>query len=333
MPSQTNNQKPRHTLVKAIAIIIVWLILASLIFVNRFNIFDWWRLRNYQTPTTVQSLINDDSMTPLGATLFKINYPNIENSSTFNQNCPNYDIEQSLVLGCYHAIQEGIFLLNVNDPQLNGVMQVTAAHEMLHAAYDRLNQNQKNNVDKMLMDFYTKDVHNPVIINEINIYKKTEPGSVLNEMHSTFGTEIVNLPADLNAYYSQYFYNRVKIADYAISYQGALLSKQSQVNSDDQQLSVLKAQIQSVEADLSAKLSSINSIEAQLNNLKDSGNTSAYNAGVPSYNNLVNQYNDEVDQLQVQINQYNSLVNQRNSLALTENQLYQALSGQPTKIK
>ncbi|HUA13281.1 MAG TPA: hypothetical protein VL989_02160 [Candidatus Sulfotelmatobacter sp.] len=331
MPLPTS--KRSHFTTKILASLILVIGAVSLIYVNRYSIFDWWRLRNYHTPTQVQALINDDTMTPLGATLFKINYPSIESVKTFTLNCPNNDIEQSLVLGCYHPVQEGIFLLNVNTPALNGVMQVTAAHEMLHAAYDRLSASQKTNVDNMLLSFYKHDVHSTVIINEVNIYKKTEPGEVLNEMNSTFGTEIAALPADLNKYYSQYFYDRQKITSYAASYQGALLTRQSQVNADDNLLTRQKAQIDALENELNARLASINSLQTQLSALKSSGNVTEYNAGVPGYNALVSEYNSQAAQLQTQINQYNDLVASRNSVALTENQLYQALSGNPQPIK
>ena len=35
------------------------------------------------------------------------------------------------------------YIYNVNDERLNGLKEVTAAHEMLHAAYERLPESDK----------------------------------------------------------------------------------------------------------------------------------------------------------------------------------------------
>jgi hypothetical protein len=338
MPSPANEyqtiEKPtpkRHPW--QIVAVLAWIALLILAAFNRQNIYDWWRLRDYQAPAGILTLADEDSMTAYATKIFKVNHPSIQNKSQFNASCPNDGGEQTIVLGCYHSNQAGIFLLSVSDPRLDGVEQVTAAHEMLHAAYDRLSGSERNKVDSMLMDYYNHDLHDQRILNTIAAYKKTEPNAVVNEMHSVFGTEVANLPAPLEQYYQKYFTDRQKITQYAATYEAEFTSRQQQVFQDDAQLATMKAQISSLEATLNDQLNSINSQQSQLNSYKNSGNIGAYNAGVPGYNQLINTYNSEVATLKSLIDNYNALVDTRNSIALTENQLYQELSGSTPAVK
>src|SRR5262249_17898052 len=123
------------------------------------------------------------------------NHPEIDTKNNFSSNCPNNGGEKTVILGCYHPDQNGIFVLGVSDPRLDGVMQVTAAHEMLHAEYDRLNSKDRSYVNGLLMDYYEHDLHDQRIQDVIAAYKLSEPNDVVNEMHAVFGTEIAKLPA------------------------------------------------------------------------------------------------------------------------------------------
>jgi len=298
--------------------------------VEKRNIQDFFKLYNYHPPAAILNLAKDDTMTPYALKVFKVNHPSIEDKQTFNVNCPNDGGEKTIVLGCYHSDQAGIFLLNVSDSRLYGVQQVTAAHEMLHAAYDRLSTSERKKVDAMLLNYYNHDLTNPRIKQDINLYKQTEPHDVVNEMHSVFGTEIANLPAPLENYYKRYFSDRQKIAAYANQYQAAFTSRQSAVSQDDAELSSMKTQIQNMEADIKSKYSAINTEQNTLNSEK-TNDVSAYNADIGGYNQQVDAYNNEVASLKTVIAQYNSLVTTRNSIALLENHLYDELSGITTK--
>jgi hypothetical protein len=294
------------------------------------NIQDYFKLRNYNPPVAILNLAKDDTMTPYALKVFKVNHPSIEDKQIFSVNCPNDGGEKTIVLGCYHSDQAGIFLLNVNDTRLNGVQQVTAAHEMLHAAYDRLSTSERNKVDSMLLSYYNHGLTDPRIKQDINLYKQTEPHDVVNEMHSVFGTEIANLPAPLESYYKKYFTDRQKIAAYANQYEAAFTSRQTLVNQDDMQLSSMKTQIQIMEADIKTKYSAVTSEQNTLSSEKTS-NVDAYNAALDGYNQQVDAYNNEVNSLKTLVAQYNTLVSSRNSVALSENQLSQELSGVTTK--
>jgi hypothetical protein len=331
MLSPTNSYKPetkirpkRHYLLSLL--LLAWIAIVVLAIFNVRNILDWFKLHGYHPPQNISTLASEDTMTPYATKIFKVNHPSIESETTFDKNCPNDGGEKTIVLGCYHSNQDGIYLLNVNDPRLDGVQQVTAAHEMLHAAYDRLSSSEKTKVDAMLLNYYNHDLHNQRILNDLKLYRQTEPGEVVNEMHSIFGTEIANLPSRLENYYKKYFSDRQKIAAYANQYESVFTTRQNEVNADDAQLNSLKNQIDSLEADIEAKYKSITAENTTLNSERTS-DPASYNASVPGYNQQVDTYEAEAIQVNSLVNQYNELVAQRNNIALTENQLYSELSG------
>jgi len=268
-------------------------------------------------------------MTSYGRKIYYVNHPALQDKTAFRLSCPNNGREQTIVLGCYRSNQNGIFLLQVTDTRLDGVQQVTAAHEMLHGAYDRLSTQERARIDDLLQNYYKHDVHDQRIIDTINAYKKSEPHDVVNEMHSVFGTEIAHLPTELEQYYQRYFSDRQRVVSYAAQYQSEFTSREATVKQDDATLARLKATIDADQADLKDKQAAINAQQQLLERLR-STNVSAYNAGVPGYNQSIDAYNVEVDALHDLIAQYNQLVTERNAVAGEEVELTQALDAGAT---
>ena len=297
-----------------IVLALVVLSLSLIVWDKQQAIADWWKLRGYTPPTSVVSLADQDTMTAEAKHILYVNRPDlVTNSSTFRGDCTV--AEQTIVLGCYHSDQDGIYVYVVNDKRLNGVEQVTIAHEMLHAAYGRLSKNEKTYIDGLLTNFYKNDLHDQRIIDTMKSYKKTEPNDVVNEMHSVFGTEVANLPKSLENYYSQYFTNRSAIVNFASEYEGEFTGRISKINAYDQQLSALNSQISTEEQSLSNQSNQLNIDRMQLNSLESSGQITQYNTRVPVFNHEVATYNQGVGKLQSDIASYNSLVNTRNAVA------------------
>lgn len=328
-PPQRSN--PWRSFLKFSVILLVVAGLFSVI-VNSQNIQDWWQLRDYNPPATVSSLATQATMTDYGRKLFYLNRPAIDDKSEFVTNCPTSTKEQSIVLGCYHSVQDGIFLLNVTDKRLDGVKQVTAAHEMLHAAYDRLGAGERKKVDDMLVAYYKNGLKDKQVKAEIELYKKTEPNDVVNEMHSVFATEVGDLPVGLEQYYGQYFTQRKRVVEYANAYRSAFTSLQDQVATYDIKLKALKSDIEAKESNLKVQLSVITVQQQQMASLRSS-DPQAYNSMVDDYNALVRSYNAGVASLQSQIKQYNQIVNARNAVAIQEEQLSAALRAEVSQVK
>ena len=296
------------------------------------DIQDWYLLRNYQAPAAVSQIAQQDTFTPYGRKIFYVNHPSLDKKEVFSTNCPITSKEQSIVLGCYHSNQAGIFLLEVTDARLNGVEQVTSAHEMLHGAYDRLKGGEKSDVDAMLQDFYSNGLKDERVKKTIDAYRKTEPNDVVNEMHSIFGTEVAVLPAKLETYYKRYFTSRQAVTTLSDRYQAEFTSRQSAVDNYDSQLKSLKVQIDQATTALDAKQNQIDSQRNNLDQQKRSGNISQYNAGVPIYNALVDSYNADIQDAKALINEYNDIVARRNAIAGEQDKLVDELKGTMTTI-
>jgi hypothetical protein len=305
-------------------IVIIAMLLGALVY--RRPLLDDISLYHYQPPIVVSQLATQTTMTAAARRVFYVNHPDVEAKASFANNCPS-GTEQTVVLGCYHSDQAGIYLLQVSDPQLNGVEQVTAAHETLHAEYDRLSTAKRTQVDGWLEAYYAHGLTNMTIEAQIASYRKTEPDAVVNEMHSLFGTEVANLPPQLEAYYTQYFTNRAAVvADYN-KYQVAFSSRIDAIAADDSQLTAMKTKISNDEASLQSQQAAISAQQQMLSQERSANDITAYNSSVASYNARINAYNSQVEALHAEIDSYNLLVSTRNGLALEEQQLAQALSG------
>lgn len=332
LPTNRQNGNIKPWLLSTFTVVVLAAGVFGIAVANQRAIADWWLLRGYQAPTAVAQIATQNTMTDQARHVFYVNHPTISERGNFTRYCPSGSREQTIVLGCYQSDQAGIYLLNVTDPRLDGVKQVTAAHEMLHAAYDRLSSSERQDVDRQLMDYYQHGLQDARIKSTIDAYKKTEPKDVVNEMHSIFGTEVAQLPSGLEQYYKRYFSNRAQVAALSARYQQEFTSRKDQVAADDARLQAMKDQIEALDAQLKSQLADINNRQAELVALRNGNNISAYNAGVPGYNQQVSSYNAAVEQVRSLIDDYNQLVNERNAIALEEDQLVKSLSAQNQTI-
>jgi phage shock protein A len=302
------------------------LILIGLYFEHQ-TLQDWWLLRNYVAPAPVAAIASRDTFTQEGQTLFYVNKPSIEDKSVFAGHCKT--AEQSIVLGCY-VNTEGIYLLNVTDTRLQGVEEVTAAHEMLHAAYDRLSKSQRAHIDDLTAKAFAA-VKDDRIIANVADYRKRDASVVPNELHSILATEVRVLPAELETYYKQYFNDRLKIVGFSEQYEQVFEDLKTKVASYDTQLEALKPQIDQLEAQVNLKGNTLEQTKKQMDALLASGQRDAYNAQVNGFNAQVRAYNTNVVKLKNLIDQYNNLVNQRNALATTQRDLVQSIDSRFTE--
>jgi len=300
------------------------------VYQNRYNIYDYIKLRDYTPPASIAKLAADDTLTTKSRKIFYVNRPVISDRQAFRQEClANSKPEQTIVLGCYNGVR--IYIFKVDDPQLDGVEQVTAAHEMLHAAYDRLSSSQRKHIDELVMSEYKK-LNDPRINGLADSYSKQEPGSVPNEMHSILGTEVGDLSPELESYYAQYFTNRQKVVAFANTYQQKFTDLKDAVDRLDADLALRKTEIDNLQNSLELQAQNLTSQKSQMDSMLAHGQIQAFNAQVPSYNQGVNSYNSGVQNLQNLIKTYNSLVEQRNQYAVEQQNLVQSLNSNLSTI-
>lgn len=304
--------------------LVVLLAVNAVVWIQRDNLADWWRLRGYDPPADVASLVTDGEMTDYGKRLFYVNRPSLENKEDFNKHCADTSLETA-VLGCYHGDRQGIFIYEVTDARLAGVRQVTAAHEMLHQAYDRLGSNERERINRLLEGFYTNGLSDKHIKEKLETYKSQKAVVLTNEMHSIFGSEVRDLPAELEAYYKKYFNDRSKIVGFSESYRAEFTRRQELVKKYDVQLAELKQQIEANKNGLESKMSFLKIKEKEISDDIGNQDQAQYDADVQAYNAIVQSYNAQLATTRRLIDDHNKIVTERNEIAVQEQQLQQAL--------
>lgn len=289
---------------------------------HRQQILDFLALRNYEPSSRIVGLADETTMTDPMRRVFYIQHPQLDNKDEFRKNCPS--TEASIVLGCYIQ-HKGIFLHDVQDQRLNGVVQVTAAHEALHAEYDRLSSDERKQVDQWTADALS-NLKDDRIHKTVEQYRAKDPSVVPNELHSILGTEVRNLPPELETYYSHYFKNRSQVVAYSEKYEQTFVDLTNQVENYDKQLNSLKSHIESNQMEIEGKNNDLEQQKNRLDSLMNSGRTEEYNAAVPVFNAQVNSYNELIAETRGLINEYNSIVEKRNNIATTEQELVEAIN-------
>lgn len=320
----SRNSKSVTSRITRILFLLLLFALPLILFWQRNNLYDSWRLHGYSAPSTVVSLADQTKMTASARHLFYVNHPQVmSDASTFRQACTTS--EQTIILGCYRGPQNGIYIYNVQDSRLSGIQQVTAAHEMLHGQYDRLSPKDRDYVNGLLLDYYNHGLTDQRIKDTIDSYKKTEPKDLVNEMHSIFGTEVANLPQTLENYYKRYFSDRTAVVTFSANYEQEFTTRESQAKNLESQLQDLKSTVDSEEAGLKAEYTDISSRRAQLDNQRQA-DTAGYNASVDSFNAQVADYNAKIATYQANVARYNRLVQQYNAVAGDLRSLYNSIN-------
>ncbi len=298
----------------AIVVIGLWAV------TNRQTVVDWWRLQSYKPSPQILQLADNTTMHERGRELFYLSAPVVEGGQLFNEHCTNHS-EQTIVLGCYKLQQ--IYLFDVTDPRLNGVEEVTAAHEMLHAAYERMSREEKERINPLLKDQIDK-LSDARLTNLIKLYNKQEPGELYNEMHSILGTEYRELSPALESYYKQYFADRQKVIGYSEQYESIFSASQARIAELDARLETLRSQVEANNTILEAKQTEL---EREMNrlNIFRQRDPAAYNQAVPSYNAKVREFNVLVAQNKQLVEQFNVFVKERNREAAAQSDLYHQL--------
>ncbi len=297
---------------------------------QRQAIFDWWRLRNYQAPHSIVQLAENTTMNTSAQRMFYVYHPTLDSREEFAGHCPSQR-EKTIVLGCY-VTRIGIYLFDVTDSRLAGVEEVTAAHEMLHAAYDRLNTKDKAYVNQMLEQAFAA-VSDERIKSTIDSYRQSG-ADVNNELHSILGTEVRNLPAELEAYYKRYFNDRSKIVNYSEQYEKAFSDRKAaaesylkQMTEIETRLTALRSEIDSLEAGLAAQRQTL---EQERRTTRD---PDSFNAKVNAYNNQVTSYQAKIQTYNNLVREHNDILNKYNALALEEAELIKAIDSRPATIE
>jgi hypothetical protein len=284
-------------------------------------IIDWYNLRSFQPSSEIVAIAEDTTMTPTGKRYFYLARPQLDSKTTFNQHCPTGELTQ--VLGCYN--RNRIYILDVDRVELEKVEDVTGAHEMLHAAYDRLSSGDRLKVDDEIESFYAT-VTDAKLRELVAQYDKAEPGERLNELHSILPTQVEALSPALEEYYKKYFTNRAAIVASYRQYEGVFDSLQSRYDSLKSEITSLKTRIDNAKTEYEEASAEADKLTSQITSLRNQGKIEESNQLVAAQNAAVARVNSLAAQIQSLVITYNADVEEINRLALEQNELVQSLN-------
>lgn len=242
-------------LVANVAVCLVLIALSFLIIGNRQRIVDQITVWQFQSTSEINSLVERAGMNDYGKFLYLASQPKLDATQEFNNECDRVENTTS-ILGCYSNFR--IFIYDVADEQLDGVREVTATHETLHAAYFRLSDEEKNRINVLLEAEFKKIENDKDYSDRMAFYARTEPGERDNELHSVIGTEISNIDPELEAYYGQYFSNRQKAVALNTKYSSVFINLKTHANELLAQMNALSASITSRTKQYNADVQTLN---------------------------------------------------------------------------
>ena len=199
-------------MVPTIVSIVVLALLATagvLAYTNQQYIEDQITVWQFEPSAAVLAHEQRLQLTEHGSFLYRASRPVVSGSAEFATECPQQEEEAAYgILGCYFPSTKLIYLFDVTDERLDGTEEVTAAHEMLHAAWDRMSDGEQAELGALLEVEYERLSVEPAFVERMEFYARTEPGQRANELHSIVGTEADGIGEELERHYAQYFVDR-----------------------------------------------------------------------------------------------------------------------------
>jgi hypothetical protein len=198
-------------------------------------------------------------------------------------------------------------VLNVTRPELVTVIDVTAAHEMLHAVYEDMSSEQHALYDPQLSAFYdaSPDVHLHQIV---PLYEQRTPLNRPSELHSLIGSQVGGLTPQLDEYYRQFFKDRNVVVNAYNTYISVFDTLINGLHDLEAQLNDLRDQINNLRAQASAAGAEADRLGAQIDSLRAQGRIGESNLLVPPQNAAVARANGFARQGNSLIDQYNAVV-------------------------
>lgn len=265
--------------------------------------------------------------TARGQQIFYATAPAIQDKEQFNTSCQSTE-RTAAILGCY--FKDRIYLYNIQNAELDGTLEVTAVHEMLHAAYHRLNYFERKEVDAMIEREYQVVKDQPEISQLMQYYQESEPGAELDELHSIIGTTIKDVSPELERYYARYFTNRANIVALNAKYTAVFSELSRQADELQKQIDAEAPALKEVMATYETDLTQLN-LDIESFNVRARGggfgSQSEFSVALAALQQRISAMNVRQDALNARITSYNDKVAQLNKIAVHVNTLNESING------
>lgn len=229
----------------ALLVALVVAIGAAVAYIHREDINDYFLASSFEPSPRVAEIQRELAFTPAGDRVFLASQPTLSDREKFAVWCAKVDhSEGGHVLGCY--AERRIHLFDVTDERLDGIVEVTAAHELLHATFARMKPSERDELSKRLVEVYEElSQDSPELAERMSVYEQLSDASFANELHSVLGTEVSDLPDWLEEHYAQWFNDRAMIVEWYNSYHSVFTELTTEAERLGAELDSLRADIES----------------------------------------------------------------------------------------
>ncbi|GAA1319727.1 hypothetical protein ACFSWE_05755 [Leucobacter albus] len=211
---------------------------------NRGAIQDHFLAAGFEPSDRIAQIQEEIKLNPTGERIFLASQPTIGGRDVFNRWCAGVDhTEEGHVLGCY--ADRRIRLFEVTDERLTGVVETTAAHELLHASWARMSQDDRATVSRQLIAEYDALAATDAEFKQrMSVYESLSKPAFANELHSVFGTEVRELSPELESHYAKWFTDRSVVVDWYDGYHGVFIELTAEAERLSTELEALRADIE-----------------------------------------------------------------------------------------
>lgn len=293
---------------------------AAWLYVNRQYVADQVTVWSFQPTMAVETIENRIKLTDEGRFYFYVTQPVVAGPGEFNVDCPRQE-EDSPILGCYTAGK--MFIYDIKNSQLDGIKEVTAAHEMLHAVWERTSDADKERLSELLLQSYEQG-RTEELSSRIAYYERTQPGEVINELHSILPTEFKTLSPELEAYYERFFEDRQLIVLLNEQYSAVFNGLVTEVQRLSEEITTLGVQIEADRAEYNSSVGALDSDISSFNRRADAGSFTSIAQFNIERSALVNRSNaleafsvrlgEDIDRYNTLLEQYEAVAAQLESL-------------------
>lgn len=301
-----------------------WLILAVLaamavaVVLNRQRIYDFFRGISYKPTAEMVEIREKLNLTDEGVFLFNASRPELNVRDEFNEKCRAGQDFEVAVLGCY--MDGNIYVYDIESEELDGIRELTTAHELLHAAYARMPSAEKEELEPILKKIYAEN--GEILRDDISTY---DDESRMEEIYVRAGTEIKALPDVLEKEYARIFRNQDGVVGYYEKYIAVFREVEAEMDALADEIETLADSIEEKTdgyerrlGQLNADIVSFNSCAEVQGCMKSEDEFNTRRAGLVAEQEALEGLYKEINEL---IEQYNQKIETYNKDVLRSNEL------------
>lgn len=306
-----------------ILVVVISILLGVCAWINRTYISDVFSSIFSKLSPEIVAVEERIGLTNYGRLVFSATNTNLEDRDSFNERCKSHNQDIS-VLGCY--TNGHIYIYNIDNEDLNGIIESTAAHELLHAMWSRMENGEKNRISKLLLEVYNDDKYHSLLAEDLENYGELER---IDELHSRIGTEIADLPEELEKHYAKYFVNQDLIVDFYNSYIEPFRELAREIEKLSAELEKLDSEIEEKSKKYYENAHQLAAEIEEFNNCATSGCFTTNGLFLSRRNVLQsaqNALNDEFNEVNELVEKYNELVTEYNENVIRGDILEKAIN-------